>query len=637
MASSAAHCADRYWVGGAGTWDNSATTHWSTMDGGPTGASVPSSSDDVHFNANSGSGNYTVTIASWQSPTSTSRNLSFANPSGGILTITNGANCNGIKVYGDINFTSGVIDNMSSLYSCSNSSQQTITSNGVVHSGGVTSSASVKFLDGWTSSFSAGNYALSGVFDLNGQTIILTGAANIYLPLLLGSGSTIKFTNTSNTAIKVAGAGGSVFGTVWFSRGASTGDISIEGSNTFYELKDTGTSAHSIRFKSGNGQHVTKFSVNGSYGNLITITSDTTGAHSLTKDGGGVIDCDYLDIQHSGVSPANTWYAGSHSTDNQGVPTAGNGWIFSASPGVHPVRVYLTSLSDTSWSAATDGSNITVECIGGGGGGAWTNNRCGGGGGEYRKSVVPYTSGTSIPIQIGYGGYAGNHYSNGIDGTATNWNSGVIVANPGLCGNNNGTGGSGGTGQVGYNGGNGVSGTLTTGWNGGGGGGGAGGPYGAGANGGTHEAGGGGGGGNGGGFVGVYLTGNNGADGGNNYGGSGHGIGDTGSGATAGTLGGGGGGGRYAPNPNPPVPGADGGNGADWDSSHGSGGGGGGGGGDEGGSGGEKGGNGGSYGGGGGGADNKNNNNPGGDGANGIIVITYMPATTNTGNFFPFF
>jgi hypothetical protein len=52
---------DRYWVGGTGTWDNSSTTNWSATSGGSGGASVPTSSDDVFFNANSGSG--TVTIA----------------------------------------------------------------------------------------------------------------------------------------------------------------------------------------------------------------------------------------------------------------------------------------------------------------------------------------------------------------------------------------------------------------------------------------------------------------------------------------------------------------------------------------------------------------------------------------------
>jgi len=54
--------ANRYWVGGSGTWDASDQSHWSSVTG-PTGdapQSVPTSVDDVIFNTNSGSGTVTV-------------------------------------------------------------------------------------------------------------------------------------------------------------------------------------------------------------------------------------------------------------------------------------------------------------------------------------------------------------------------------------------------------------------------------------------------------------------------------------------------------------------------------------------------------------------------------------------------
>lgn len=54
--------ASRFWVGGTGTWDGSSTTHWATSSGGGSGASAPTSSDDVTIDANSGGG--TITIAS---------------------------------------------------------------------------------------------------------------------------------------------------------------------------------------------------------------------------------------------------------------------------------------------------------------------------------------------------------------------------------------------------------------------------------------------------------------------------------------------------------------------------------------------------------------------------------------------
>ena len=52
----------RYWVGGAGTWDTTTTTHWSATSGGAGGASVPTSADAVIFNASSGTAPYTITF-----------------------------------------------------------------------------------------------------------------------------------------------------------------------------------------------------------------------------------------------------------------------------------------------------------------------------------------------------------------------------------------------------------------------------------------------------------------------------------------------------------------------------------------------------------------------------------------------
>lgn len=51
--------ADRYWVGGTGTWNTTSTTNWSASSGGASGASVPTASDSVIFDQSS---TYTVTL-----------------------------------------------------------------------------------------------------------------------------------------------------------------------------------------------------------------------------------------------------------------------------------------------------------------------------------------------------------------------------------------------------------------------------------------------------------------------------------------------------------------------------------------------------------------------------------------------
>lgn len=49
----------RYWVGGAGDWNDAA--HWSTISGGPGGACIPTVTNDVYFDENSGFGTTTAT------------------------------------------------------------------------------------------------------------------------------------------------------------------------------------------------------------------------------------------------------------------------------------------------------------------------------------------------------------------------------------------------------------------------------------------------------------------------------------------------------------------------------------------------------------------------------------------------
>lgn len=55
--------ANRYWVGGSGTWDSSTTTNWSASSGGAGGASAPVTGDAAIFDAGSDSGTgFTVTL-----------------------------------------------------------------------------------------------------------------------------------------------------------------------------------------------------------------------------------------------------------------------------------------------------------------------------------------------------------------------------------------------------------------------------------------------------------------------------------------------------------------------------------------------------------------------------------------------
>jgi hypothetical protein len=197
-------------------------------------------------------------------------------------------------------------------------------------------------------SVSVGSYSNSGtntrVLTLGNATTTITSAGGGGFS---GTGAgytvttttgTVKFTDTTaGSRARFAGAG-KTYGNLWFARGAGTGDNEISGSNTFTDLKDTGTVAHNLYFTTATTTTVTTFTVTGSSGNVITInTSNGSGTpatttHALVKAGGGTISSDWLNIQHSVATPATTWYAGANSVNNQAVATAGSGWIFTVPP-----------------------------------------------------------------------------------------------------------------------------------------------------------------------------------------------------------------------------------------------------------------------------------------------------------------
>ena len=73
--------ANRYWVGGTGSWDGTAT-HWSATSGGGGGATVPTAADDVFFDNLSNATLYTCTVSSSR----VCRSLSIAAPASGNIT-----------------------------------------------------------------------------------------------------------------------------------------------------------------------------------------------------------------------------------------------------------------------------------------------------------------------------------------------------------------------------------------------------------------------------------------------------------------------------------------------------------------------------------------------------------------------
>lgn len=335
----------RYWVGGTGTWQSGDTSHWSASSGGASGASVPTASDDVYFNGSSGAG--TITIGDVGSGV-TCLALNFTGFTG-TLSALQGF----IKIRGNITFGSGMSFSGTRYAFLESDASLTITSNGksipfgIYVATGTTTLAddfvtTSSILVG-SSTFNAANFNVtvnnvdvpypyagtltmgSGTWTITGSVKAQNGASGVWIcgadSTITPNTSTIKLTDTSSTAKKFDG-GGKTYNNIWLS-GAGTGEFQFTGSNTFNDFK-CDTPPHTIKFTAGTTTTVTTFTVSGTSGNLITIGSLTASSHTLTKAGGGVIDCDYLSISRSTGTPALTWYAGLHSTSGGNT----SGWSF---------------------------------------------------------------------------------------------------------------------------------------------------------------------------------------------------------------------------------------------------------------------------------------------------------------------
>jgi hypothetical protein len=88
--------ANRYWVGGAGNWDTNAGSKWALTSGGAGGQAVPTTSDDVFFDAASGA----VAVSS-NGFTTNCRNLDFTGFTGSMVPGTT-------NITGNVTFGAGM-------------------------------------------------------------------------------------------------------------------------------------------------------------------------------------------------------------------------------------------------------------------------------------------------------------------------------------------------------------------------------------------------------------------------------------------------------------------------------------------------------------------------------------------------
>lgn len=334
--------ANKYWVGGSGTWTDTGTGHWADTSGGLPIASAPAAGDNVFFNSASSAVSYAVTQDATVTNIYQFANVTFDAPGSGTLSYT----CNNyLFISGNVTIAASGVSLTDMLLYFGGTS--TLTTNGVAVKevyldsgtsltlgGALTSTSVVTIFSGTFNT--ANNNVTTGQFNspnsggaaatltLGSSTITVTGSTvNMAHPSLTVTASTATISMTSASSKTFTGGGRS-----WYKLdNGGAGTLSVAGSNTFNTISNT-VQPCTFSFTSGTTQTVTNFDVSGTSGNLVTIQSSTSGSAATLSKASGTVSRDYLSIQDSTATGGATWYAGANSTNVSG----NTGWVFTSAP-----------------------------------------------------------------------------------------------------------------------------------------------------------------------------------------------------------------------------------------------------------------------------------------------------------------
>jgi hypothetical protein len=357
--------ADRYWVGGSADWDATAGTKWATTSGGSGGAAVPTSSDDVYFDSNSGAATVRIAYgASCKSLNVTSGFTGSVTNAGGLSnrinvygSITLGANMTGFAPYGLVLYGASGMN-----YITSNGRSMTIATSVTISglsSANVTYQLQDDLVINGTSSTTGGGLQVYGssastytaTLDMNDHnltarlllcsgsylnalvmgsgTLELTGYGTSISPLTIFEANASKTTITCETStIKVSGSAsygktfagaGKVYNNLQLTGG--TGYLTITGGNTFNKIQvDVGSSTKQIRFAAGSTQTITDLDMVGTSSYAITLRSSSSGSTWTVSKSSGTTNVYYCTITDSTATGGATFncYAGTDGGNNAG-------------------------------------------------------------------------------------------------------------------------------------------------------------------------------------------------------------------------------------------------------------------------------------------------------------------------------
>lgn len=325
---------DRWWVGASGGYFSE--NFWAATSGGVAGQTVPLPQDSVYWDG-TGSSFFNMDMPR-------TGNIYYARP--GTYGLDGNFSCYGDCIRGTAPCTGNITLRGRGTHIINGS--HTNNNSTIIDAVVGTYTASGNLFCGNSFTLISGTFDAS-TFSIGAESVVISGTAT--RTLMMGTGlwtivnpgtvwnastttgltfdkgtADIILSSTTTSARTFAG-GGLTYNNLTIGGATGTSTLTFTGSNTFNTISSTKTVAHTIRFTPGTTTTVSDFTVDGTDGNVVTITSAPAATHTLAKAGGGTINVDYAKISYSVATPASTWSA-SNSTDG------GNntGWSFGGAP-----------------------------------------------------------------------------------------------------------------------------------------------------------------------------------------------------------------------------------------------------------------------------------------------------------------
>lgn len=431
---------DRYWVGGTANWDATAGTKWALTSGGAGGQAVPTSADDVFFDAASGAVTCTV------SATVNSLSLNFTGFTGTFQM------SNTVNVYGSCTLSAGMTFGTTgnNLQMLAETGSWTFTSAGKtvgpVRFGGTTGSPTFTLQDALVSS-SAVTVAI-GTFTTNNFNVTATqlsssnsntrainlGSSTVTLSLantsinfstqtnLTFNAGTSSIVLTNNAAGFAIGSGVTFYNVSCTATAITT--VAVQGANTFNNLSVTGRTTTGIANLSISADQTISGTLTLSAGTNATmrafVRSDTIGTtRTLTCAAvAAPTDIDFRDITIAGAAAPVSGTRLGDCKGNSGITfgagttkywnlAGGGNWAtapgWATSSGGTPAISNLPLAQDTALFEATglnSGTTITISAA-------------------YNIGTIDMSARTSNTMTLAIGAQQPPIYGNWINGTGT--------------------------------------------------------------------------------------------------------------------------------------------------------------------------------------------------------------------------